>query len=162
MKKKFVIAGTSTRGFLSYGRPLVPHKEQKKTVESPVKGTVWEIFAAAAFVGVIGIFHKMEGHYDGLCYTALFTPVSMLLVFVFANSRGMIMKILNNRCLLWLGNLSTYTFLIHQVVIRWLVTKLNQEILGDVYIFVLTVLSFVITVCGAELVKIIIKKSRRS
>lgn len=59
MKKKFVIAGTSTRGFLSYGRPLVPHKEQKNTVENFGYGDDSahknEISAAAELVGVYDI-----------------------------------------------------------------------------------------------------------
>ncbi|MBQ8856535.1 MAG: acyltransferase [Lachnospiraceae bacterium] len=122
-------------------------------------GTIAEIITVAAFIGVICVFHKIEGVYNSLCYTALFTPVSMLLVIVFSCSKGYIIKVLNNRFMLWLGNLSAYTFLIHQVVIRWLVTLLSQESLGSVYTFVLTILSFAITIAGAELVVIIMKKS---
>ena len=122
------------------------------------KSTIVEAITAALFVGVICVFHKIEGHCDGLCYTALFTPVSLLLVIVFARSKGLLMKILNNRFLLWLGNLSSYTFLIHQVVIRWLATLLDRESLGNAYIFVLTIVSFGITVIGAEIVSFIIKK----
>lgn len=136
-------------------------ESKSESTDHVIRATVAEAAAAVAFVGVICIFHKIEGRYDGLCYTALFTPVSMLLVMVFARSKGLIMKILNNRFLLWLGNLSTYTFLIHQVVIRWLVTLLSRETLGNVYTLILTILSFVLTVTGAELVLVIIKKFRR-
>lgn len=118
-----------------------------------------EVFAAAAFVGIICVFHKIESLYPGLCYTALFTPVSLLLVFVFACSKGFLIKILNHKILRWLGNLSSYAFLIHQVVIRWLGTILNREQLRDTYIFVLTILSFTVTVIGAEF--IFFMKNRR-
>lgn len=134
---------------------------KSESADHVIKATIAEMIAAAAFVGVICIFHKIEGRYDGLCYTVLFTPVSMLLVMVFARSKGLIMELMNNRFLLWLGNLSSYTFLIHQVVIRWLVTLLNREALGNAYILILTILSFAITVIGAEIVLIIMKKCRR-
>lgn len=120
--------------------------------------TLFEIFSVAAFIGVICIFHKIEAAYPGICYTALFTPVSLLLVSVFASGQGFVIKILNHKILLWLGNLSSYTFLIHQVVIRWLMTILDRKQLGDAYILVLTILSFAVTVIGAELV-LFIKKS---
>lgn len=132
---------------------------RKENTANVMPGTIAEIITVAAFIGVICVFHKIEGVYNGLSYTALFTPVSMLLVIVFACSKGYIIKVLNNRFMLWLGNLSAYTFLIHQVVIRWLVTLLNQESLGNVYTFVLTILSFVITIAGAELIVILMKKA---
>lgn len=134
-------------------------RAEKVRINNKILETAAEGFAVMAFVGIICVFHKIEGHYDGLCYTALFTPVSMLLVLVFVYSRGLVMKILHNKVFLWLGNLSSCTFLIHQVVIRWLVTILNREQWGNLYIFALTILSFAITVIGAELALFIIKKS---
>lgn len=114
--------------------------------------TFTELLTAALFVGVICIFHKLEtkGGYDGLCYTALFTPVSILLVMVFAKSRGLLLKLLDNPFLLWLGNLSGYTFLIHQVVIRWLRTVLDGFYMGNHETAVITLGSLLITVCAAE------------
>ena len=131
----------------------------KKSVSGVYAG-ILELSAITAFIGVIVLFHKIEGVYQGLCYTALFTPVSVLLVFVFAGSRGIFMKVFNNRLLLWIGNLSSYMFLIHQVVIRWLVTILSREQFGKYYIFVLTMLSFAISAIGAELVIIIKKRGK--
>ena len=132
----------------------------KKEPKEKACANILEMTAIAAFVGVICIFHKIEGVYQGLCYTALFTPVSILLVYVFARSRGIFMKVLNNPVLLWMGNLSSYLFLIHQVVIRWLMTVLDREVLGELYIFVLTMLSFAISAAGAELIVIIKKRGK--
>lgn len=59
MKKKFVIAGTSNRGLNSYGRPLVPSKEQKDLGENFGYGDdsadKKEICAASELVGVYDI-----------------------------------------------------------------------------------------------------------
>lgn len=120
-------------------------------------GTLSEVIGIAVFVGVILIFHKMEGIYDGLCYTALFTPVSMFLVVVFAKNQGWILKSLNNKFLLWVGNISSYTFLIHQVVIRWLQRILPETLAGNAKIAVVIILSFLISAAGAELVRMLEK-----
>ena len=59
MKKKFVIAGTSGRGYLSYGSPLVPNKDQKDQAEHFGFGDdsafKEEFSAAAELVGVYDI-----------------------------------------------------------------------------------------------------------
>ena len=126
---------------------------EKKECSKVVLSTALECFAVVAFIVVIKVFHKMEGIYDGLCYTALFTPVSLMLVVVFAMSKGWIMKIISNPVFLWLGNLSTYTFLIHQIVIRWLRQVLEVHYYGEHFTLVLTVLSFTITSMAAMLVQ---------
>ena len=126
-----------------------------------ISATVLEICTVILFVVVILVFHKMEGVYDGLCYTALFTPISILLVAVFAGSNGLVMRILNNPVFLWLGNLSTYTFLIHQVVIRWLQRILGNFYVGEYDVLLVTILSFTITAAIAMLVQYIGKTKNR-
>ena len=130
---------------------------EKKECSKVVFSTALECAAVIAFIVVIKVFHKMEGVYDGICYTALFTPVSLFLVEVFAMSRGWFMKLFNNPIVLWLGNLSTYTFLIHQVVIRWLRQMLDVHYSGNHYVLVLTILSFAITGIAAMIVQYLSK-----
>ena len=134
--------------------------EQKNHV-GKISATVLEICMVILFVVVILVFHKMEGVYDGLCYTALFTPISLLLVAVFVGSKGLVMKLLNNPVFLWLGNLSTYTFLIHQVVIRWLQRILGNYYVGEYDVLLVTIISFTITAVVAMLVQYIGKTKNR-
>lgn len=134
--------------------------EQKNHV-GKISATVLEVCTVILFVAAILVFHKMEGVYDGLCYTALFTPISILLVAVFAGSNGLVMRILNNPVFLWLGNLSTYTFLIHQVVIRWLRRILGNLYVGKYEVLLVTILSFTITAAIAMLVQYIGKTKNR-
>lgn len=124
-------------------------------------GTVFEGFTAILVVLSVIIFHKMDGIYDGLCHTALFVPASLLLVAAFAECKGWITKLLNNPFLLWLGNLSTYTFLIHQVIIRWLWFVLMDYSQTVWYRGVLTVLSFTITVALAQLAKYLSNRRKK-
>ena len=67
------------------------------------------------------------------------------------------MKLLNNPVIIWIGNISSYTFLIHQVVIRMLQQKLPQTLEGNVRIAVIIVISFVISALGAEAVNFVQK-----
>lgn len=134
---------------------------KQKNHVGKISATVLEICAVILFVVVILVFHKMEGVYDGLCYTALFTPISILFVAVFAGSNGLVMRILNNPVLLWLGNLSTYTFLIHQVVIRWLRDVLGNYYVGECDVLLVTIISFTITAVVAMLVQYIGKTKNR-
>ena len=74
----------------------------------------------------------------------------------------MVMKLLNNPVFLWLGNLSTYTFLIHQVVIRWLQRILGNLYVGKYEVLLVTILSFTITAAIAMLVQYIGKTKNRN
>ena len=71
------------------------------------------------------------------------------------------MRILNNPVFLWLGNLSTYTLLIHQVVIRWLQRILGNYYVGEYEVLLVTVISFTITAAAAMLVQYIGKTKNR-
>lgn len=132
---------------------------EKRTDVGKAIGTLAEGIAIAIFISIILVFHKMEGIYDGLCYTALFTPVSMFLVVVFAKNQGWILRCLNNKFFLWVGNISSYTFLIHQVVIRWLQRILPETLEGNTKIAAVIFLSFLISAAGAELMRLLEKKS---
>lgn len=117
--------------------------------------TLLEMAGVTAFVLVILIFHKIESAYPGLCYTALFTPISLFLVMVFAGSNGWIMKILNNPLLRWIGNISSYTFLIHQIPIRWMGIYCFKTMNESAKVICMILISFAISAVGAELVRIV-------
>lgn len=79
---------------------------------------------------------------------------AVTLFFVFAFNRGFASKLLSVKIFVWLGNLSAYTFLIHQVVINLL-----QIVAGNKYIVALV--SFVITLVGAVVYERIDKAIRK-
>lgn len=115
------------------------------------KATILEILTVAAFIVVVKIFHRIEGVYDGICYNVLFVPVSMWLVIIFVHSKGMLMKLIDNRFFRWIGNLSSYTFLIHQVVQHRIMRELNGHFEGTTYLIILLVSCFIISMAGAQL-----------
>ena len=78
-------------------------------------------------------------------YTLLYSPTSVLLVYLFAQNQGYLTKLLANPVLIHLGNISAYTFLIHPVVIRY-INKVFFTIKGYTILpWKLAVLAFVLT-----------------
>lgn len=114
--------------------------------------TILEIFTIILFIAVVKIFHRIEGVYDGLCYTALFAPVSLWLVIMFLKSKGAVMKLLSNPLFTWIGNLSSYTFLIHQIVIYQMMKILSEDFSGTPYRILVILTSFLISMTSAQLI----------
>ena len=119
--------------------------------------TLWEIMIAVLTVVAILLFHKMDGVYDGLCYNALFAPISMLLVITFACSRGMLVKIFNNPILRWIGDISGYTFLIHQIPVRWLRIYFPRTIEDPIRVICIILIGFAVAAVGAEMIRFLQK-----
>lgn len=129
----------------------------KNTEWKKTTAAILEILTVLAFIVVIKIFHGIEGVYDGICYNVLFVPVSLWMVIVFTNSRGILMKSLDNQFFRWIGNMSSYTFLIHQIVIHRMMGVLNGHFEGKLYKLLLVASSFVISMAAAQLVSVLSK-----
>lgn len=79
-------------------------------------------------------------------YTVLYLPSTILLIYLFALNKGSISKILTNRILIFIGNISAYTFLIHQICIRYInkfFPMLNKWVLFFVALAATILLSFI-------------------
>ena len=113
----------------------------------------WNFAEVLTLFGVIVfemVYPEFKAAYMGLGYTAFWAPTSLLLVLVFAENEGFFTKALNRRPLLWLGNISSLTFLIHQIVIRALKMHIHREVLGGLYLPVIILSSGLITLSGAQ------------
>ena len=129
-----------------------------KKVQSGIWALILEIFAVTAFVISEWAYLPIKENYMGIGYTVYFTLSALLLVWTFAVNGSVITKVLNNKMLLWLGNISSLTFLIHQVVIRAVKMNLDKEAMGGAYLPTVIAVCFVITIIGAELYLLIQKK----
>lgn len=52
--------------------------------------------------------------------TIIYIPISSLMIWLFAVNKGAISKVFTNKLLIFIGNMSGYSFLIHQIVLRYL------------------------------------------
>ena len=112
------------------------------------KALLLEILAVLAFLISECAYLPIKEKYMGIGYTVYFTLTALLLVWVFAVHGSVITKALNNRVLMWIGNLSSMTFLIHQVVIRWIKMNIPSAGFGQWYLLFVIVSSFAITIAG--------------
>lgn len=53
-------------------------------------------------------------------YTLLYIPTSLFLVYLFAKNQGYLTQFLANKVFIFLGNISSYGFLIHSIIIRYI------------------------------------------
>ncbi len=84
-----------------------------------VRYTLYE--AAGILFAVVTIY--TEWHItDGMAWinnSLLYVPSACVLIYVFACGRGRITRLLSNKALVRLGDISGYAFLIHQAVLYW-------------------------------------------
>ena len=116
---------------------------------------------------ILAIIIEMYIHVQGTVkylewwgHTAEWTITSCFLIYLFALNRGCVSNLLTNRVFLYIGSISAYTFLIHQMVIRylqafcWHFIPLEGRGLSVFILFA----SFLITVVSAEIWKRIVSR----
>lgn len=121
---------------------------RKKEILDTRKTHLLELLALIAFIVMEYAYLPIKENYMGIGYNVYFVPASLLIVWVFAVNEGFITKILNNKVLLWLGNISGFTFLIHQVVLRGLKMYVIKKSIGPAYLWVVVFATFVVTILG--------------
>ena len=110
------------------------------------KALMLEILALLAFIVMEWAYLPIKENYMGIGYNVYFVPASMLIVWVFSANESVITKFLNNKVLLWIGNISGFTFIIHQVVMRGLRMYVIDQNLGVWYTPCVVVSTFIVTI----------------
>ncbi len=129
------------------------YKNRKEHNTSKRFATVTEILSIAFIVVSNVIYSRRMGFIGSECfrYSLLFTPSSVMLIYIFAMEEGVISKLLANKPLVWLGDLTAYAFLIHPIAIRFVTVVFHRfySIILNPWIivfwgFVVTVISTII------------------
>lgn len=69
-------------------------------------------------------------------YSIIYLPTSVALIYLFAISNGLLSKLLTNRLMIYIGNMSPYAFLLHQVVNHYLAKYLAGSVIrSNQYLF---------------------------
>lgn len=117
--------------------------------------TIFEILALAVVPFLVYWSQKPYEFVVAKAFTSttiIFLPVSVILVYLFAVNRGLITKILTNKVLLFVGDLSPYMFLIHFVEVLYV-----SSLLGFLGLalnkYIIVVIHTVFTLIGALLYK---------
>lgn len=98
---------------------------QKRKEKNIIKSNILEIVSLVMVIFSMLKFYNASMWYQ---YTILFVPSSISLVYIFADNKGMITKLLTNKVIIFIGNISPYIFLFHRLVINWLWFKYENVI----------------------------------
>ncbi len=118
----------------------------------PAIASVLELAASALALTSI-LYSAANLNMSWSAYSVWYLPGSLLLVYAFAINKGILTKLLTNKITVWIGDLSAYGFLLHQMVIRYLAkyaTKITGLKLGN---RTSAALAFVVTIILSVLYK---------
>lgn len=137
----------------------------EKFVLNEVIASVLEILVFIAIFGA-GYFYVNQIGFLGsewFRHTMLYTPTSICIVLLFALKQGIISKCLTCKVLVFVGDLSAYMFLIHQMVIQY-IDVISIKLVGNALnIYVKVIMAFIITVlCANGYKKLSIRKKDES
>lgn len=115
------------------------------------------VFAGNIFVVVAYIKGNCFLITDWSKNSLVYQPIVLLLILVFAESKGLIVKVLSNKIAIWIGNLTGYMFIIHEVILYYFQAvyyKVTGEIIGK-YLFQ-TIIVFNVTLLASYIWKCIV------
>lgn len=112
------------------------------------------LFEMAAFIGIFVANYISLMGITGINWfinNMIFTPTSVCIILLFASKKGLVSRLLTCRPLIYIGNISSYAFLIHQIVIRYIVT-FSKILVGHVISkSILSIGAFIVTILCSEL-----------
>lgn len=110
---------------------------------------------------MVGVFDFEKNKHTSLIllafhnWTTVYIPLAAMLVYLFVKKEGIITKCLTNKALIYIGNISAYTFLIHYIFIKYFyAVKSYLDIkLSFLGMCVVIIGEFVLTIFASELYK---------
>lgn len=81
--------------------------------------SLFEILALVFNVVACAFYSRVHYCAPWFAYTCLFTPASVMLIYTFSQDSGVISRLLNNKVVFWLADISPYGFLIHRIVVYY-------------------------------------------
>lgn len=138
------------------GKYYVQKGVKQKHNISKFKGTIIEILAVILTIGIC--VWQSQSHSSLILQalnnrTTLFIPLAVIWIYLFAVNYGLITDFFSNKYMIYLGNISAYTFLIHYVIVQYTSSCLNFLNIGlpDLLKAIIIVLEFVLTILCANI-----------
>ena len=113
------------------------------------------VFVSVYFAQKIYIANNSFIGSDFFRFSILYLPSACALVYLFARCGGYVSKLLTNKVVIFIGNISGYAFLIHQLAIRYVQKfyPLGKGASVQLYCWVVFIISFAVTILLALLYK---------
>lgn len=135
----------------------------KKTINNNLVVTTINEFIVLAITIYSTYFfnpYSISDNPEWFKYSIMFFPISLVTIYVFARNSGYMIKILDNKFMRFLGNLSPYGFLIHHLIIRYFDFVFYEVLFININIHIRTLICFVLTVIICDMYSKIEKKVR--
>lgn len=118
--------------------------------ESGKKSLCFELLTIALLVLSSLIYRTSDSFLtsEAFVYTQLFVPLAAIAVYCFALGNGPVVKLLTNRFTLFMGDISSDFFLLHQNIIRFTVMFLSYFMVFSTIKIIVPPLCFVLTVAA--------------
>lgn len=121
--------------------------------------TIFEILVLVGNVFIVSAYIRGKSVLiaDWSKNSLIYQPILLSLIFVFAESKGFIVKVLSNKVAIWIGNLTGYMFIIHEVILYYFQAvyyKVTGKII-DQYLFQ-TIIVLIATLFAAYIWKCIV------
>lgn len=112
-----------------------------------------EIVTLLAIIGSEYIYKNQVGFLSSewFRYTMLYTLSSCAIVYLFAMKKGFITNIATNKFFIYLGNISAFTFLMHQMIIRYFDRIYGKLFNFDLNVWIKSLLILLLTILGAQI-----------
>ena len=115
---------------------------------SKLSASIFEILTVLATIALLYFLHSDHDTLLSKTFsrpTIAFLPISVAVIYLFAVNKGVISKLFSNKAIVYVGNMSPYGYLIHQMVIV-LITTFGTYVFHTVFNkWVLTLISVAIT-----------------
>lgn len=127
----------------------------KRNREANTNGFAATILEMAAFgASVFSLrYHATQFNISWTSFALWYLPPAVLLVYSFAMNKGVFARLLTNKVTVWLGDISSYGFLFHQVIIRSLRIIIPRFIEADLSKVTHAIIAFVLTVIASAIYK---------
>ena len=132
---------------------------KKTNINNNLKHIKYTIYESIAIASAIITYYLFANGKVGAVYP--FLPSTLLLIYSFSINQGYISYFLTNKFFIYLGDLSNYAYLIHMVIIRYLIVFFKHVFHTELNIIVLNVLSLILTFLCSEIWKRLIVYYRK-
>lgn len=113
-------------------------KNRSINTDISIKNTIYEVGTILIFLVIYYFYPYINQSIRWGCY---YTPSSILIIFIFSKQGGYISKMLQNKYLVYLGNISFEFYMVHQIVLKivLLIIDNNNAIMIVVSSFIISI-----------------------
>jgi len=130
--------------------------KQKNFEVAPLKRKrFFSLLEVLALIGFIILYKIPYFKYDAILMSVYYTPSIILIIMAFSFQQGVISSVINNSFSVYMGRLTYSAFMIHQLIISYIIILFSSSIQGpsgDFRHFFAQLIVFIFVMCAADVI----------